>query len=103
MVPFVCTVSGVYDGDTFYCRTGEAVRIWGIDAPEMNTRAGPPSGAALRAMLTGRVLVCLPRGRSYRRIVARCFLHNQDIAWPMVRGGWAHDWPRYSSGFYRLP
>ena len=34
------------------------------------------------------------------RIVAQCFVDNHDIAEPMVKGGYACDWVKFSGGHY---
>jgi len=91
----------VTDGDTI--RDGALrVRLWGIDAPEMDTRQGPSARAYLRQMIGDLPVACDPRGTDrYGRTVAICYLPDgRDLACEMVRAGWAVDWPRYSGGAY---
>lgn len=108
--------SSVYDGDTLTIH-GQAIRLWGIDAPELDTPAGPASRDALRAIIGRQELGCVPvlelhpdlrrsvgcqnRARSYHRVVARCFdATGRDIAAALVLAGWATDWPRFSCRLY---
>ena len=97
---FACRVASITDGDTFRCTDGKKIRVHGIDAPEMDTRQGPSSQAALVGIIGGRALVCEQNGTSYDRIVATCFLGGRDIAALMVQRAAARDCPRYSGGAY---
>lgn len=93
----------ITDGDTL--RFGETrVRLYGIQAPEMDTPEGPRARAALVALIGSGDVVCEDTGeRSYRRVVARCFdARGRDLSEQMVREGWANDWPRFSGGRYAL-
>jgi len=76
------------------------IRLWGIDAPEMKTSKGPPPRDALSVLIEGRMLACEPKGTSYNRIVAQCFLGALDVSAEMVRQVEARDCPRYSGGAY---
>lgn len=96
----ICTNPGTVDGDTLRCQDGTRIRLWGIDAPERHDQAGPASTRALAAIVSNRTLTCQRKGRSYERIVARCFVGRTDVAGEMVRQGQAVDWPKYSHGFY---
>jgi endonuclease YncB( thermonuclease family) len=100
---FLCVYPDVHDGDTFRCHDGPRVRVWGIDAPELKTPAGPASTRALRQLVAGKILTCVPKGHSYDRVVALCTVNGRDIAAEMVLGGWAVDWPKYSHGRYAKP
>jgi micrococcal nuclease len=96
-------VSKVGDGDTFTLR-GESrrIRVWGLDAPERNDPGGAAATAALRGLISGRLLHCdvLDIDR-YGRLVAQCFLPDgRDIAAAMIRSGVATEYCRYSRGFY---
>ncbi|SEN94776.1 nuclease homologue [Gemmobacter aquatilis] len=91
----------VTDGDTI--RDGALrIRLWGIDAPELQDPRGPASRAYLRALIDGQPVACDPRNADrYGRTVATCHLPDgRDLACEMVRAGMAHDWPRYSKGAY---
>lgn len=110
----VGTVDKVVDGDTFWLCDAEAcrkIRICGIDAPEHNQPGFNRARDAMGKLVTGRQVRCLPvgegtpcDGRSRRknrdRIVAQCFVGEIDLGVPMVTGGFACDWVRYSGGHY---
>lgn len=96
----------VVDGDTLLVG-GERVRLWGIDAPELEQpcRRGGACGQRARAHLAQltawRSLICDKRGSDrYGREVAQCFVakpdgsgkadgENADIGRAMVRAGQA--------------
>jgi len=90
----------ITDGDTF--RIGATrIRLDGIDAPEMSTGDGEPARRHLAGLIGGRSVRCIDEGeRSYERVVAVCYLDDQDLGAAMVRDGWARDWARYSGGRY---
>lgn len=90
----------VIDGDTIDV-DGHRVRLWGIQAPEMDTVMGLVSRDILRQIVKGSEIACKVRGRDrYRRLVAICFRGDKDIARLMVELGSAEDWPAYSGGYY---
>ncbi|MFO1037170.1 MAG: thermonuclease family protein [Geminicoccaceae bacterium] len=94
------TVTHVRDGDTLVV-AGTPVRLQGIAAPELDSKAGRRAGDALTALTLHRQLSCQPDGtRSYDRIVAVCRLDGRDIGEIMVGRGLARDCPRYSGGRY---
>lgn len=103
----LCTVAYVTDGDTFRCRSGERIRLAGIDAPELHgcpagRRCAPGSGEAARRQLerlvAGREVSCLPNGRSYNRITAFCVAGGIDLSCRMVASGHAIRLERYWRG-----
>lgn len=96
----LCADPRVTDGDTLRC-DGLKIRLWGIDAPEHDTEAGPAATNALRDLVTDETLVCRSRGKSYDRAVAQCWIGNRDVAGEMVRQHQAVDWPKFSHGYYR--
>jgi endonuclease YncB( thermonuclease family) len=99
--PMIGRVAHVIDGDTFYMGK-QAVRIWGIDAPERDTKYYSASTSALQTILRGRTLTCTPIDRSYERIVAQCSLGpNRDLGSILVRTGWAMDLPNKSGGAHK--
>lgn len=90
------------DGDTLTAG-GQAVRIWGIDAPEMSTRAGRKAARHMQELTRSAELTCRIKDvDDYDRIVAQCFdPQGKDLACLMVAEGHAQDWPRFSGGYYR--
>jgi len=89
------------DGDTITAG-GQAVRLWGIDAPEIDRRAGQQAAGHLRHLIQGAELTCRIKDiDAYDRIVAQCFnAQGQDLACLMVEAGHADDWPRFSGRYY---
>lgn len=95
-----CTAPGITDGDTLRCN-GVRVRLWGIDAPERDTPAGPPATRALAQIIDGGTITCERKDTDrYGRTVALCRIDGRDIAAEMVAQGHAQDFPRYSGGYY---
>ena len=101
----------IVDGDGL--TIGELrVRLWGIDAPELDQtceRGGSEyaCGVIAREVLRGLVADDKPACRTvnrdrYGRIVARCTVAGHDLGSMMVNAGWAVDYRRYSSGTYQL-
>ena len=91
----------VHDGDTF--RFGRTrIRVFGIDAPELNTAYGPGARSALVAAIGDGTVRCRDTGaRSYGRVVASCInARGADLARDVVQAGWAVDWWSYSCGAY---
>jgi endonuclease YncB( thermonuclease family) len=101
----------VVDGDTIAI-AGTRVRLEGIDAPEagqtcgrrlMGTWAcGAEAANALARLVESKELRCESRGLDkYGRVLAVCFLGQQDVnAW-MVRQGHAWAFVKYSSSYVK--
>lgn len=96
----------VHDGDTI--RIGKAsIRLWGIDAPELrqtcgNVACGYLAREALKDLIGDNTVICSPRGKSHKRVVATCRVKGRDIAQEMMRMGMAFDAPKYSNGYYKV-
>lgn len=97
----LCADPRIIDGDSFVCDGNVRIRLWGVDSAERHEPAGPAATRALSKLITGKTLTCQPKGRSYNRIVAQCWIGNRDIASEMVRQGQAVDLPKFSKGYYR--
>ena len=82
---FQCKVTKVIDGDTFECSYQTKVRLYEYDAPELRDTDKHKKAAAYHAKadmiekILNETLVCHKKGKSGKRIVAQCFLNNQDI------------------------
>ena len=104
--------SRVVDGDTFWLARLEVVRkvrLWGVDSPELGQgcvvggevwRCGEEARSKLRSMVGDGEVRCVVRGRSYDRLVGRCFVGVDDVGEALVLGGWAVEDVRYSGGKY---
>lgn len=92
----------VIDGDTIVIR-GIRLRIFGIDAPELDHPWGRVSKGVMIKLCKGRVVTATIQDHvSYDRLVAKCHLHDgTDLAAELVKQGLALDWPRFSGGIYR--
>ncbi len=101
------TVTHVSDGDTLWVRPQRggpprAVRIDGIDAPELCQVHGETARAALVGQVLGQaVQVRVRRHDDYGRVLARVSLRGQDIgAWLVGQGhAWSYRY-RGKSGPY---
>jgi len=93
-------VERIFDGDTFRAKSGERVRLLGINAPEVihETKPGQVfgkrSGAMLRRLIQGRI-VRLKTDREIRDIYGRLLaqVYLRDGTWinrEMIRRGMAH-------------
>lgn len=94
------------DGDSLR-KDGAEFRLNGIDAPELHQTCKNASGKdyacgrearnALRALVSGRTLVCaIIDTDRYGRAVAVCKAGERDINAEMVRLGWAVAYRRHS-------
>jgi endonuclease YncB( thermonuclease family) len=116
MMPlFACEVVRVHDGDgPLWCRSGEKVRIAGVQAPDFASAEPCARRDARRAAYTcddrlavrsrdivarltlGRRINCQPVDRSYSRIVARCTLPDgRSLSCAAIAAGAALQWDRY--------
>ncbi|RZM32115.1 MAG: hypothetical protein EOP67_29420 [Sphingomonas sp.] len=119
---FACEVVRVHDGDgPLWCRSGQKVRVAGIQAPDFTSAAPCRRPAAHRATYTcddraaersrriverlvlRRSLTCQPVDRSYKRVVARCTLADgRSLSCAAIASGaavrWDSYWRRYTMG-----
>ncbi|MEM7241256.1 MAG: thermonuclease family protein [Pseudomonadota bacterium] len=96
------TVNYISDGDTFRIN-GHAhpIRLWGIDAPEIDRAAGTRAKAQLHGLVTGVKLTCHRKATDkYRRTVAQCFVGVEDISWQMIASGHAIEMCGFSRNAY---
>jgi Micrococcal nuclease (thermonuclease) homologs len=99
----------VTDGDGLVLN-GERIRLWGIDAPELEQTCwsagasyscGEQARETLAELVAGHEVRCETVSRDrYGRTVARCEASGFDLGREMVRRGWALDFRRYSDGRY---
>ncbi|MFO1050488.1 MAG: thermonuclease family protein [Geminicoccaceae bacterium] len=82
---------------------GRLLRVWGLDAPEVDMPGGSQATAALTALISGQQLSCHQRDIDrYGRIVGQCFLPDgRDITAVMIESGTAQEFCRYSGNHYR--
>ena len=108
------TVAHVVDGDTFdVCdaRLCTRIRLCGVNSPEKGERGFVEAKAAMRALIDGKAVRCRQIGAgtpcdgrskawNNNRVVAQCFVGQDDVAAVMVGKGLACDWIRFSNGYY---
>lgn len=93
----------VVDGDTVVVKKTQ-IRLYGIDAPEMNHPYGQKAKWALVRLCKGsKVRAEILDRDAHGRTVARCYLPDgRDLSAEMVKQGLAIDWPKFSNGAYAL-
>ena len=91
----------VTDGDTITIKKTQ-VRLYGIDAPELNHPYGKKAKWAMVRLCKGhRIRAEITDEDEYGRTVAKCFLPDgRDLSGELVKQGLAIDWPKYSGGKY---
>jgi micrococcal nuclease len=92
----------VVDGDTITLRKTQ-IRLFGIDAPEMDHPFGRKAKSALIDICKGRTVHAeILEEDDHGRTVAICRLDDgRDLSAEMVKLGLAIDWPKYSDGAYK--
>jgi len=91
----------VIDGDTIVIDQTQ-VRLFGIDAPELDHPYGIRAKRALARLCKGQVVQAqIIEVDRHGRTVAHCFLRDgRDLSAEMVKAGLAIDWRKYSGGRY---
>ncbi|MBS0126396.1 thermonuclease family protein [Thetidibacter halocola] len=92
----------VVDGDTIDVE-GVRLRLFGIDAPEMDHPYGKQSKWAMVNLCKGHLVTAeIVDEDTHGRSVARCLLPDgRDLSAELVKQGLALDWPKYSGGEYK--
>jgi len=91
----------IYDGDTFKLKEGGQiikVRIYGIDAPEMNQEYGAESGKALRELMDGKeIRLRIQNKDAYGRTVGEPWIGDSlNVSLWMIENGHAWWYKSYS-------
>ncbi|MCR8723682.1 thermonuclease family protein [Frigidibacter sp. ROC022] len=92
----------VVDGDTLVIEKTQ-IRLFGVDAPEIDHPYGKKAKWALVSLCKGTTVRAEVAARdAYGRTVARCYLQDgRDLSAEMVKLGLAIDWAKFSGGTYR--
>lgn len=89
--------ASVHDGDSLNIH-GTKVRLWGIDAPELQQscqqngkeiKCGVAAREGLKAIIADQPVRCVKKDISYDRMVAQCFVGQVDVAQAVIRRGLA--------------
>lgn len=91
----------VTDGDTIVINKTQ-IRIFGVDAPELNHPYGQKAKWAMVKLCKGQTVRAeITDEDTHGRMVARCYLPDgRDLSAEMVKQGLAIDWPKFSGGTY---
>ncbi|MGR3616046.1 MAG: thermonuclease family protein [Paracoccaceae bacterium] len=91
----------IIDGDTITVQRTQ-VRLFGIDAPELNHPYGQKAKWALYKFCKGQTIRAEVTDIDHHgRTVAKCYLPDgRDLSAEMVKLGMAIDWPKYSGKKY---
>ena len=93
-------VTHVRDVDTIELG-GIAIRLNGIDGPELSTDVGQAAKQFMTSLVFNREVVCdLTGERSHDRLIGVCYLNGEDIGSKAIENGFALDCKRYSGGRY---
>lgn len=86
----------VIDGDTIVINKTH-VRLFGVDAPEMDQPYGKKAKWAMVELTKGKVVTAnLFSDTSYDRMVGHCVLDDgTDLSEELVKQGLALDWPKF--------
>ena len=92
----------VIDGDSIVIRKTQ-IRIFGVDAPELNHPFGQKAKWAMVSLCKGKAIRAeVTEIDAHGRAVARCYLPDgRDLSAELVKHGLAIDWPKFSGGKYR--
>lgn len=104
-VPAGRTVQGrayIIDGDSLVIQKTQ-IRLFGVDAPELNHPYGQKAKWALHALCKGKTIRAeITEIDHHGRTVAKCLLPDgRDLSREMVKAGLAIDWPKFSGGKYK--
>lgn len=96
---FRCRVTGVADGDTFYCLSGrekKTVRLYGIDAPEKTQAYGSDARQFLAGLVLRKTVSVTAYGQDrYGRTLGRVSNGGRDVNYAMVAAGYAWVYRQY--------
>ena len=100
--PEIYGAAYVVDDDTIVIQKTQ-IRLFGIDAPELDHPYGQKAKWAMVALCKGqKIRAVITEKDAYDRTVAKCFLPDgRDLSAEMVKIGMAIDWPKFSGGIYR--
>lgn len=95
------TITGLvvdaHDGDTVRLATGQRVRLWGIDCPELKQAYGRQARDHLRGLVLRRTVTLPTHGTDrYGRVLAVVVLDGRDVNADLLRAGLAWWYRKYS-------
>ena len=103
------TVRYTIDGDSIQSSDGTTIRLYAIDAPELNQscytnnkkwKCGRDSRQELQAFVKNKQISCKFMDKDkYNRNIEDCSVDNKSINEYMVENGWAVAYTRYSDKY----
>lgn len=91
----------VRDADTIVVDS-KPVRLDGVDAPELKTRAGQDAKRWMVGFLRDKSVTCdLTGKKTYDRWVGVCYADGIDVGAAVIAAGFALDCAKFSGGRYR--
>lgn len=92
----------VVDGDTIMIKQ-TSIRLFGIDAPELNHPYGQKAKWAMVNLCKGQTVRSeITETDAHGRSVGKCTLPDgRDLSAELVKLGLAIDWPKFSGGIYK--
>lgn len=92
----------VIDGDSIVVKQTQ-IRLFGVDAPELNHPFGQKAKWAMVNLCKGQQIRAeVTEQDAHGRTVAKCYLEDgRDLSAELVKLGLAVDWPKFSGGKYR--
>lgn len=113
---YKCKVVSVVDGETFKCKNGAIIKIWGIDVPGIPPRVSEKEAKAnggikardyLKGYILNETLDCNLKGMIEGGMIAQCIkdlkVKTIDIADPLLIGGLATENKKITKGYYSDP
>jgi len=113
----VGTVARVMDGNTFEIVSSTkdsiiSIRLCGVHSPERSEPNYRPARRLLsekiekreiRCVRVGEGTVCDDRSKPTNKgkVIAQCFIGDDDVTTIMIRARMACDWPKFSGGHYQ--
>ena len=90
-------VVDVHDGDTIRLQSGQRVRLWGIDAPELKQAYGVQARDHLARLCQGKVVRLEPHGEDrYGRLLAVVWVGRVCCNESLLRAGLAWWYRKYT-------
>jgi len=113
----VGTVARVMDGNTFEIVSSTkdsiiSIRLCGVHSPERSEPNYRPARRLLSEKIEKREIRCVRVGEgtlcdnhskptNKGKVIAQCFIGDDDVATIMIRARMACDWPKFSGGHYQ--
>lgn len=95
---YLCCAQNIYvvDGDTFHINYDFKVRLYCIDAPEINTTEGQKAKQKLKELLkNGNIKYQIISTDRYGRKICKVFADGKDVSYELFLSGHAKVYKKY--------